>query len=84
MADSHENKWLIFDAPPWKDWVFWVFVLPTVYAALIEIGAFLEGTSNSETLIVALFATLIINFLIYALIPTTIRSAMRRRRAKNH
>jgi len=71
----------VFDRPFWGDWVFWVFsaaVLASLGSSLAtrEVGETFEPVSGA----IDLLFSLAVNYVIWAVIPSTIRSRIRARK----
>ena len=72
----------IFDRPLHRDWIFWLFAITMVASS----ASGLEGLGSGEQIdpiagLIDGFIKVGINYLIFGVIPSSIRARVRRRRA---
>lgn len=89
VSDKHaENPYRgllrVFDRPLWRDWIFWLFVASIAASLVSRMGSNNPGQEVEPVsgLIDAAFVAAV-NYVIWAVIPSTIRSRVRARRHKS-
>jgi uncharacterized membrane protein YfcA len=80
-ANAERSRWWVFDTPIWRDWIFWLAAVAT-FAGVQGTLAGYSGSTRGGPFLIDLALAVAVQLVLFAVIPSSLRSVWRRRRAR--